>query len=308
LGVNTAGYDVWRHRDFFALGASGGAPPDLLCTRGQDWGFAPFHPERIRKAEYRYYIDSLRHHLKHAGRLRLDHVMGLHRLFWVPSGWSATEGAYVHYRADEFYAILSLESHRYQACLVGENLGTVPAYVNAAIFQHAIRATHVGQFNIQPDPNEAYEQPARTVAASLNTHDLPTFAAFWEGLDIDDRFASGLIDEAAACQEREARARLKEALSGYLNKEGWLTSNLSDPEAVLAAWLAFFAAGPAELLLINLEDLWLETNPQNTPGTSRERPNWSRMTRYRFEDYSTDKQVLSILRAINRLRRHPVKS
>jgi 4-alpha-glucanotransferase len=184
----------------------------------------------------------------------------------------------------------------------------VPAYVNAAISQHAIRATHVGQFNIQPDPNEAYEQPAPMVAASLNTHDLPTFAAFWEGLDIDDRFASGLIDEAAACQEREARARLKEALTGYFNKEGWLTSNVSDPEAVLAAWLVFLAAGPAELLLINLEDLWLETNPQNTPGTSRERPNWSRMTRYSFEDYSTDKQFLSILRAVNRLRRQPVKS
>ena len=144
--------------------------------------------------------------------------------------------------------------------------------------------------------------------ATLNTHDLPTFAAFWEGLEIDDRFASGLIDERASCREREARARLKDALTGYLNKEGWLARDILDPRAVLTAWLAFLAAGPAELLLINLEDLWLETNPQNTPGISRERPNRSRMTRYSFEDYSNDRQVLSILRAINRLRRHPVKS
>ena len=111
----------------FALGINGGAPPDGLFVKGQNWGFPPLQPEAIRQQGYRYYIDCLRHHMGSAGMLRIDHVMGLHRAFWVPDGFSATDGVYVHYRAPEFYAILNFESHRHQVQIVGENLGTVPA-------------------------------------------------------------------------------------------------------------------------------------------------------------------------------------
>ena len=114
LGVNRDGYDVWRERELFALNMNGGAPPDGLFIKGQNWGFPPLQPENIRRQGYRYYIDCLRHHMRTARMLRVDHVMGLHRAFWVPDGFRATDGVYVRYRAAEFYAILNLESHRHQ--------------------------------------------------------------------------------------------------------------------------------------------------------------------------------------------------
>jgi 4-alpha-glucanotransferase len=107
LGVNRDSYDVWRERDLFALNASGGAPPDALFLKGQNWGFPPLNPDAMRRQHYRYYIDCLRHHMNVAGMLRIDHIMGLHRAFWVPAGFSAAEGLYVHHPGDEYYAILS---------------------------------------------------------------------------------------------------------------------------------------------------------------------------------------------------------
>jgi hypothetical protein len=120
LGVNRDGYDVWRERAIFALDADGGAPPDGLFIKGQNWGFPPLHPEALRRQGYRYYIQCLRHHLRYAGLLRLDHVMGLHRSYWIPRGFAACEGVYVHHRPDEFYAIVSLESHRQRTQIAGE--------------------------------------------------------------------------------------------------------------------------------------------------------------------------------------------
>jgi 4-alpha-glucanotransferase len=292
LGVHPDGYDVWRHRAAFALESSGGAPPDTFFTKGQDWGFPPLHPEGLRATGYRYYIDALRHHLKHAAFLRIDHVMGLHRLFWVPRGLGPAEGTYVHCHPEELYAILSLESHRYRTRVIGENLGTVPPYVNTAMARHGVRGMYVGQFVVNPDPDRALEDPSPDVVASLNTHDTPTFAAFWKGLDIDDRKELGLVDESQSRQQHEHRARLRHALSVYLKNRGFLARESEDPGAVLEAWLAHLAAGPAELVLVTLEDLFLEERPQNTPGTWRERPNWSRFTRYLFEEYCNDENVL----------------
>ncbi|HWO40542.1 MAG TPA: 4-alpha-glucanotransferase, partial [Candidatus Eisenbacteria bacterium] len=155
LGVNRDGYDVWRERSVFALQASGGAPPDLFFTKGQNWGFPPLQPEALRRQGYRYYIESLRHHLRYSGMLRIDHVIGLHRLYWVPDGCDPADGVFVRYPAEEFYAVLNLESHRHQARIVGENLGTVPAYVNAALAEHNIHGMYVGQFEIAPDEETA---------------------------------------------------------------------------------------------------------------------------------------------------------
>ena len=138
LGVHPSSYDVWRERDLFVSGVATGAPPDLLFSRGQDWGFHPHHPDRLREDGYRYYAAAIAHHLEHAGALRIDHVMQLHRLFFVPQGMAATEGLYVRYPADELYAVLSVESHRARAWIVGENLGTVPDAVDAALAEHGI--------------------------------------------------------------------------------------------------------------------------------------------------------------------------
>jgi 4-alpha-glucanotransferase len=308
LGVHRDGYDVWREREAFAIDAAGGAPPDAVFTKGQDWGFPPLHPERNRTQGYRYVIAYVRHHLRQAGLLRIDHVMGLHRLFWVPKGFAASEGAYVRYPAEELYAILSLESHRHTSAIVGENLGTVPAAVNATMARHRIHRMYVVQYELPSVLHRPLRAVPSDVVASLNTHDMPPFAAFWEGLDIHERFELGLMDEAGLQLERQNLSAMQEALVAVLRRGGWLREGAADLRDVLQACLSHLAASPARVVLVNLEDLWLETLPQNIPGTGEERPNWRRKTRERFEAWCQMPQVVTALQAINLLRegkRHP---
>jgi 4-alpha-glucanotransferase len=301
LGVNRDGYDVWRQRDAFALDASGGAPPDAFFTRGQNWGFPPLHPEGLRRQGYRYYIDCLRHHLGYAKMLRIDHVMGLHRSYWVPAGFAATEGVYVRYPAEEFYAVLSLESHRHRARIVGENLGTVPPYVNSAMERHGVNGMHVSQFVVRPDALNAFELPARRTIASLNTHDTPTFAGFYAGGDIDDRLALGLLGEEEGRQEHSLRAAQRAALVSNLSAGTGFEGDR--PEAVLRAWLFALARSAADFLLVNLEDLWLEPLPQNVPGTWDERPNWQRKARYSLEEIRLMPELLNTLKTVDQIRK-----
>jgi 4-alpha-glucanotransferase len=303
LGVNRDGYDVWREREVFGLNASGGAPPDGFFTKGQNWGFPPLHPEGLRQQGYRYYIECLRYHLRHAGILRIDHVMGLHRFYWIPHGFAASEGVYVRYRAEEFYAILTLESHRHQAQIVGENLGTVPPYVNASLAKHKIHGMHVSQFTISANPSNALSEVPAGNIASLDTHDTPTFAAFWNGDDIQDRMALGLLSAAESDRQRRERAASREAVAAYLRARGWLEGDETEPLAVLRAWLCYLANGDAELVLINLEDLWLEPQPQNVPGTWEERPNWKRKAQFSLEHVDRMDTVADILKKIDQVRK-----
>jgi 4-alpha-glucanotransferase len=301
LGVNRDGYDVWRERKAFALGVNGGAPPDDFFTKGQNWGFPPLHPEGLRQQGYRYYIQCLRDHLRHAGMLRIDHVMGLHRLYWVPDGFGPAEGVYVRYPAREFYAILSLESHRHQAQIVGENLGTVPPYVNLALAHHGIRGMHVSQFWIA-DPERGTEDSRGTVA-SLNTHDTPTFAGFWQEKDIQDRIDLGLLSSADAEIQRHARGAARATLIAFLKARGWFQEDAPEPLVILHAWLSQLASGDAYLMLVNFEDLWLEPLPQNVPGTWEERPNWKRKARFVLEQIREMDSVKEILQRIDEIRR-----
>jgi len=301
LGVNRDGYDVWRHRNLFALGINGGAPPDGLFIGGQNWGFPPLHPETIREHGYRYYIDCLRHHMPSAGMLRIDHVMGLHRAYWVPDGFSATDGVYVHYRAPEFYAILNLESHRHHVQIVGENLGTVPESVNAALARRKLYGMHVGQFGVSSDPNRALEATPPGVVASLNTHDTATFMGYWQDQDIADRIALGLLDNDQANNERRCRAAQRDALIAFLSAQGYIEEDVSEA-AVLWGWLTYLAGQPAEFLLINLEDLWLEPAPQNVPGTCHERPNWQRKARHSLDEISGQAGIHDLLQTISDIR------
>ncbi len=299
LGTNRDGYDVWRERDLFVLGASGGAPPDGLFVKGQNWGFPPLHPEAIRRRGYGYYIDCVRHHMSYAAMLRIDHVMGMHRAFWVPEGFGAAEGLYVQYRAEEFYAILSLESHRHQVEIVGENLGTVPDYVNHALVRHGILGMYVGQFGVNADPDRALEAtPAQTVA-SLGTHDTATFMGFWNGSEIRDRLALGLIDREQADHEQEYRAAQREALVAFLRRRGLVDDGNSAPDAVLKGWLTYLAGGEAQFLLVNFEDLWLEEAPQNVPGTWVERPNWQQKARFSLDEIRAMPNLLNLLKILS---------
>ncbi len=304
LGVHPDGYDTWRERDAFTLGVSGGSPPDPFFSKGQDWGFPPLHPERVREQGYRYPIAYIRHQMRSAGVLRIDHVMGLHRLFMVPWGMKATEGVYASYKAEEFYAILSLESHRHRCWVVGENLGTVPPYVNPAMQRHNARGMYVLQFEVRPDPNWAINPPPAGAVASLNTHDLPPFASYWKGADIDDRVALGLLGQDAGAWERQERQRLTGALLAFLRQKGYADSaGPDDALSALKGCLAFLGEGEAGLVLANLEDLWLDPQPQNVPGTVDERPNWRKKAARAFEEFTQMPEVLDTLSALDRRRR-----
>ncbi len=221
LGVHASGYDTWRWPQCFVPDASVGAPPDPLATQGQDWGFPPLHPRGIREGRHEYVIAFLRHHMKHATRLRIDHVMGLHRLFVIPRGFEARDGVYVRYPAEELYAILSLESHRHQTEIVGENLGTVPGEVGRAIRRHNVSGMYVLPFEVDAGRQEI-RMPHESAVAALNTHDLPTFAGWWSGEDIALRESLRLAGPEQAAREREERAQARRAVLSALDRRGLL--------------------------------------------------------------------------------------
>jgi 4-alpha-glucanotransferase len=301
VGVHGSSYDVWCDRDLFALDAAAGAPPDSFFTKGQNWGFPPLQPDRLRERGYDYLIDSLRHHLEHSGILRLDHVMQLHRLFWIPKGMDASGGVYVTYPAEEMYAVLSVESHRYRAIVVGENLGTVPGEVYEAMDRHELLGMYVVQYELQPGSKGLREPPAKAVA-SLNTHDMPTFQGFLQMKDVDDLVSLGFFTPEQAREEKERRGSIRQAMEESLppdeRRRGAKTDNM-----LLRERLDHLAASPARMVLVNLEDLWQETEPQNVPGTHTERPNWQRKARFSFEEFSTRADVVEPLKRVDELRK-----
>lgn len=305
LGIHPQGYDVWRERDAFLSGTCAGAPPDAVFTRGQSWGFPPLHPEKIREQGYSYFLAYLRHHLKSAGVLRIDHVMGLHRLFCIPEGMSASEGTYVRYHPDELYAILSLESHRSRTVIVGEDLGTVPPYVRPAMKKHGVHRMYVMHYELASAGKGKILKPIPGDAiASLNTHDMFPFAAVWNGTDIEQRAAFGLLGRAAANRERKLWEKRKRALLRLLQARGFLDRTQTSAEEVLKACLAFLSASDAGMVLVNLEDLWLETRPQNIPSTTDEtHPNWRHRARYRLDELCQMPQVVAILHMVDRIRK-----
>lgn len=282
VGVHPDGYDTWRFRSLFVHGVSAGAPPDPFFAEGQVWGFPPLHPERQREEGYHYLRACLRHHLCHAGMLRIDHVMGLHRLYLVPRGLSGRDGVYVRYPADELYAVVTLESHRCRSMVVGEDLGTVPSAVRRAMRRHGLLRMYVLPFELGP-AGPATSPPASALAC-LDTHDLPPFAALWQSWP--------------AAERRQLLAWLRQR--GYLD-----TTHEHEDEAMAAVrgFLRFLAQSPARAVVVNLEDLWLETEPQNRPGTGPELPNWRRKARYTLEEIAGLPSVRDVLAQVHRLRR-----
>ncbi|KAB2843038.1 4-alpha-glucanotransferase, partial [bacterium] len=274
---------------------------DAFFARGQDWGFPPPLPERSRAQGHAYFRAALRKPLSAAGMLRIDHVMGLHRLFWIPKGFSSREGCYLRYPAEELYALLCLESHRARCFLVGEDLGTVPPETRTEMARRGLLRCHVASFELRPDGQAPFGTAPPDSVASLNTHDMPTFAGFWEGRDLEDRHALGLMDEAAWALETRRRRELRDALETYFKL---VAAGTEEPylQALLHGCLSQLAASEAAWLLINLEDLWGEPEPQNVPGTSWERPNWLRMAAYSLEKLETLPQVLKVLQEVRRLR------
>jgi 4-alpha-glucanotransferase len=288
LGVNPDGYDVWRERELFAVDARAGAPPDALAAGGQDWGFPPLHPEASRLDGHRYFVACIRKHLRFARVLRIDHVMQFHRMYWAV-GPSAREGVYVRYPSEELLAVLCLESVRAGAVIVGEDLGTVPREVRRDMKRHGMPGMYVAQFELRETGRGDAIAPRRVTAgalASIDTHDTPTFAGWWTGRDAEARGALGDLEPEAVAAEREGRGEMRRKLAAGLGvdvpPDPAGTAGEATADAVHRALLMELGRSRAGLVLATMEDLWLETEPQNMPGTMVD-ANWRRQARRPLE-------------------------
>ncbi|MDD5641009.1 MAG: 4-alpha-glucanotransferase, partial [Syntrophales bacterium] len=282
LGAHGGGAETWAHPRLFAHGADMGAPPDAFNPRGQNWALPPLIPQRLRQEGYRLFIDTLRANLPPGGLLRLDHVMGLFRLFWIPQGKSATEGTYVHYPAREMLGILALESQRRRTLIIGEDLGTVPPRVRRELARRGVLSYRVFYFERNHEGNfkDPSDYPAYAMA-TVTTHDLPTLAGYWQGEDIKLKTALGLYPQAPMAAEDTAarvrdRARLLEVAKLEGHDSGAGVTAASCPEAVRSGVLEFLAKSKAVLLEVRLEEIFGVASPQNLPGTISEYPNWRR--------------------------------
>lgn len=302
LGVNADSFDVFKHRDLFALGASGGAPPDTFFTLGQDWGFPPIHPEKILEDKLGYLRSVLDHHMRSASMLRVDHVMGLHRLYWVPRGLGAKNGAYVRYPTEPLYALFNLESSRHQTMVVGEDLGTVPDGVRPAMHRHGWHRLFVGQFEWNPGGGRVLNPAPEGAIASMNTHDLPTFSAFWNGLDIRDRMEMNLISPEVALEEQGERQRLREkVMSQFQEKpENLGESGEDEGQAAYLGVLGELSQSHSLVALVSIEDVWKVETPQNVPGTWREKPNWRHKAKYSVLEWDGVSGMGQVLEKIKR--------
>jgi 4-alpha-glucanotransferase len=300
VGVHPEGYDPWSRQALFAEGMSVGAPPDRGFPSGQDWGFAPVLPDESRLEGHRYLAASIAHQAALSGVLRVDHIMALTRLYWIPHGFGLHQGTYVTYPAEELFAILILESHRNRCEVVGENLGTVPDEIDEALSRHRIWGMFLAEFEAaeSAEEEEQPEPPKVDQVALIGTHDTPTLAGWIAGVDIDERVRCGLLEKAAAPAERKARAEATRTLARTLGK------SLAEPEALLSELLAWLGRSPSPLVIPWLEDLWLETEQVNLPGTrSSERPNWQRPMSRTIDEIVADPDIDALLRRLDGTRR-----
>ncbi len=282
LGVHPEGFDVWQRPGDFAAGVHLGAPPDAFMTEGQDWDLPPLVPSVSRSTGHGYLVACLRTVMRHCGLVRLDHIMGLHRQFFVPEGREPSSGTYVRLPSEELYALVSLEAWRAGTVVVGEDIGTVPRAVRRAMAEHRVLRTYALQAVETPAAAHGFPLPGADSLAMLGTHDMPTFAAFWYDLDLPP----GTRDPSAASEhaaERERRSSLRRALRAAVSDGPAPVEAGGDAVDGLAAALSLLAESPAAEVIVNLEDLWLETLPQNVPGSPDPLAHWRRRARVPLE-------------------------
>ena len=282
IGAAPDGAEAWANpAGTLARGVSIGAPPDPFSPDGQVWDLPPPIPRALTTSGYTGFRELLATNMRHAGALRIDHVMGLERLFWIPDGASARDGAYVRYPVDDLIAVLAQESLRAACVVVGEDLGTVPDG-----FRERLDAADVLSYRIVAFEREgkAYTPPSRypaKAAVCASTHDLPTLAGWWAGKDLAEKRQLGLLDEDGAGAARAERLMDKAALAAALDAAGVEHGAPIDPAglhdvAITGAIHRYAAQTPAALLLLQADDLAGEVDALNLPGTDRERPNWRR--------------------------------
>ncbi|WP_270935913.1 4-alpha-glucanotransferase [Falsiroseomonas oryzae] len=278
VGADSAGAETWTDQAAVLSGVQVGAPRDIFNPAGQDWGLPPFHPRALRAEGYRSFIELVRANMRHAGGLRIDHVMGLQHLFCIPSGCRPAEGAYIAYPLDDLVGILALESQRARCLVVGEDLGTVPGGFRERMAAAGILSYRILSFE-QEDATGAFHPPEaypRSALAVLGSHDLPTMRGWWEGRDIALKARYGLVTDAEAAWQRDLRARDRAMLLEALRTAGLLGPQAPDIDALSRAAHGFLARSAALLAVAQLDDLLDEPEQVNVPSTILEHPNWRR--------------------------------
>ena len=294
LATDSCGSDLWAHRSFYVQGCRVGSPPDDFSPKGQDWGFPPPNTAAHRGSGYRLYRESIRKIVAHGGALRIDHVMRLFRLFWIPQEMEAWQGAYVRDHATDLLRILALESVRSKNIIIGEDLGTVTDEMRETLAKFGILSYRLFYFEKHGETRafkQSYEYPAQALV-SCATHDLPTLAGFWQYRDIEARRSAGLANEEGYRSQMEDRKQEKQRMLDALHAEHLLPSNYPrSAEQVTEldgdlhnAVVGFLAQVPSSILLLNQEDLTKETEQQNLPGSTAQYPNWQRKMRVKIED------------------------
>lgn len=263
VGVNDAGFDFKEFRNVFYGEVSVGAPPEPVFALGQDWGFPAFHPEGMRNDHYSYFRKSLKQHLKYCKILRLDHIMGLHRIYSVPKKFKGDEGVYLRFKPEELFAVVLLEAYRANADLIGENLGTVPTAVNKIMDERKLNGMWVLQCETWRSPDEAFNAILKDSLVCLNTHDMPMLESFQSGADLALVESLKILSSEYKNQFAIERKKQMEVWQAYFSKEHFISNAVKK-----------IAESKANYFVVNLEDFWKEVEPQNIPGTWKEYPNW----------------------------------
>lgn len=305
IGTSPGGSDTWSYPELFITGASVGAPPDPYSATGQTWGLLPIDPRALRNQRYRYWIQLLRRAFEHTGALRIDHVMGLFRSFWIPDGGTGKDGAYVRLPAADLLGILALESVRHDALVVGEDLGTVPEEVPPALKKWGILSSKVLYFELDKRGFKPAKRYPRLALVTANTHDLPTIAGFWTERDIELRARVGLLRTPKEVRRaKRARGAEKRALLRLLKLSRPPRFEESHfPRKLTAAIHEFLCSTPADLVGLSLDDLIGEVDPVNVPGVGPDKyPSWRRRTRMTIEEVGWSFEVDEAIRCKTRRR------
>ena len=276
VGVHPHGADAWALQDVLALGVTAGAPPDEFNQLGQDWSQPPWRPDRLDEEEYRPFRALIRAVLRHAGGVRIDHIIGLFRLWWIPKGAPATEGTYVRYDHEAMIGIVALEAHRAGAVVVGEDLGTVEPWVRDYLLLRGLLGTSILWFELDRDGNGGplpAERWREYCLSSVTTHDLPPTAGYLAGDHVRLRESLGLLTRPVAEELESDRAELA-AWMAELRRVGLLEAGEDDPELIILALYRYLGRTPSRLLGVALTDAVGDRRTQNQPGTTDEYPNW----------------------------------
>jgi 4-alpha-glucanotransferase len=280
VGMDPAGSHAWSRQDDVLGGLSIGAPPDPLGPLGQDWRLTGFSPRALAAAGFAPFLATVRAALRHTGGVRIDHVMGLTRLWLVPEGASPADGAYLAYPVTDFLRLLALESHRHQAIVIGEDLGTVPEGFHEMLETAGVHGIRVLWFERDGQGFTAPDRWDHGAIAMTSTHDLPTVAGWWRGTDITTRAECGQLGKGVEAADLIVeRGRDRNALWQAFVREGVAAGDPPSPEyapPVVDTALAFVARANTPLCLLPIEDVLGQEEQPNLPGTIDEHPNWRR--------------------------------